>query len=234
MKICVFADIHGNGLAFRVAYEMIISEKADLNVFLGDICGYFFDQKEIFLMLKTVPNLIAIKGNHDLILLRIIINKDEELRQTYLKKYGNSMENLLGGDAEQLNQWLSGLPESYIQTDSGFAFYHGSPWDPLNGYVYPDSPLEKFLDYPSLLFVLGHTHYLMVRTIDDKLIVNPGSLGQPRNGGLPTYAIIDCPSKKVIFREISYDKTDLIRQIDKLGGNNEYLRRILYRERRYG
>ena len=122
MKICVFADIHGNGPAFRVAYDMIISEKADLNVFLGDLCGYYFDQKEIFLVLKTVPNLIAIKGNHDLIFLRIIINKDEELRQTYLKKYGNSMENLLGGDAEQLNQWLSGLPESYIHSNSFFSY----------------------------------------------------------------------------------------------------------------
>ena len=69
----------------------------------------------------------------------------------------------------------------------------------------------------------------MIRTIDDKLIVNPGSLGQPRNSGLPTYAIIDCSLKKAIFREISYDKADLIRQIDKLDGNNEYLKKILYR-----
>lgn len=233
MKICVFADIHGNGPAFHVAYDMILSEKADINIFLGDLCGYYFDQKEIFLMLQTIPQLIAIKGNHDLIF-SLIINKDEEIRQTYLKKYGSSMENLLGGDAEQLNQWLSSLPESYIQTDSGFALYHGSPWDPVNGYVYPDSSFEKFLDYPSSLFVLGHTHYPMVRIIDDKLIVNPGSLGQPRHGGLPTYAIIDCTSKKVIFREISYDKTDLIRQINELDGNNEYLKRILYRERCYG
>lgn len=229
MKICVFSDIHGNGPAFRVAYDMIISEKADINIFLGDLCGYYFDQKEIFLMLQTIPNLIAIKGNHDLIFLRIVINKDEELRRAYIKKYGNSMENLLSQDISELNQWLSDLPELYIHANSGLAFYHGSPWDYLDGYVYPDSPLEKFLDYPSSLFVLGHTHYPMVRTIDDKLIVNPGSLGQPRNGGLPTYAIIDCSSKKVIFREISYDKTDLIRQIDKLDGNNKYLKEVLYR-----
>ena len=180
-------------------------------------------------MLQTIPNLIALKGNHDEIFLRIIINKDEGFRQAYIKKYGKSMENLLGEDTEELHQWLSGLPESYIHANTGLAFYHGSPWNYLDGYVYPDSPLEKFLDYPSSLFVLGHTHYPMVRTIYDKFIVNPGSLGQPRNGGLPTYAIIDCSSKKVIFREISYDKTDLIRQIDKLDGNNEYLKKILYR-----
>ena len=229
MRICVFSDIHGNGPAFRVAYDMIISEKADINIFLGDLCGYYFDQKEIFFMLQTIPNLIALKGNHDLIFLNIVTKKDEELRKAYLKRYGNSMENLLAQVTGELNQWLSGLPESYIHADSGLAFYHGSPWDPLDGYVYPDTPLEKFSDYPFSFFLLAHTHYPMVRTINDKLIVNPGSLGQPRHGGWPTYAVISYPSKKVIFREISYDKTDLIRQIDKLDGSNQYLRKVLFR-----
>ncbi len=229
MKICVFADIHGNGPAFRVAYDMIISEKADLNVFLVDICGYYFDQKEIFFMLKTVPNLIAIKGNHDLIFLRIIINKDEELRQTYLKKYGNSVENLLGQDTGELNQWLSGLSESYIHSNSGFAFYHGSPLDYLDGYMYPDSPLEKFLDYPSSLFVLGHTHYPMVRTIDDKLIVNPGSLGQPRHGGWPTYATVEHPSRKVVLKDVQYDRSAVAKQVEERDVDNNYLKEILYR-----
>ena len=228
MRICVFADIHGNGPAFRVAYDMIISEKADFNVFLGDLCGYYFDQQQIYEMILSLPNLIALQGNHDQIFLKVV-QGNEALRRDYLRKYGSSIEYLLGDDNPELRLWLSTLPESYSITTLGLTCHHGSPWDYLDGYVYPDSPLEKFLDYPRSLFVLGHTHYPMVRTIDDKLIVNPGSLGQPRNGGLPTYAIIDCPSKKVIFREIFYDKTDLIRQIDKLDGNNEYLKKILYR-----
>ena len=228
MRICVFADIHGNGPAFRVAYDMIISEKADFNVFLGDLCGYYFDQQQIYEMILSLPNLIALQGNHDQIFLKVV-QGNEALRRDYLRKYGSSIEYLLGDDNPELRLWLSTLPESYSITTLGLTCHHGSPWDYLDGYVYPDSPLEKFLDYPSLLFVLGHTHYPMVRTIDDKLIVNPGSLGQPRNAGLPTYAIIDYPSKKVIFREIFYDKTDLIRQIDKLDGNNEYLKKILYR-----
>ena len=229
MKICIFSDIHGNSPAFCVAYDMIIAEKADINIFLGDLCGYYFDHKEIFLMLQTIPNLIALKGNHDLIFLRIIINKDEALRQTYLNKYGNSMESLLVQNTGELTQWLSGLPESYIHNDSGLAFYHGSPWDFLDGYVYPDSPLEKFLNYPASLFILGHTHYPMLRTIDDKMIVNPGSLGQPRNGGWPTYAVINYPSNKVIFRKVFYDKAELVRQIDKMGDNNQYLKDVLLR-----
>jgi putative phosphoesterase len=228
MKICVFSDIHGNGPAFRVAYDMILSEKADLNVFLGDLCGYYYDQLEIFTMFQNIPNLIAIKGNHDETFLRVI-NKNEGLRQTYIKKYGNSMENLLGENDEELTQWLLGLPESYIHTDSGLAFYHGSPWDYMDGYVYPDSPLDKFLDYPSLLFVLGHTHYPMTRTINDKLIVNPGSLGQPRHGGWPTYALIEDSLKKVVFREVPYEKPILLSRIDELDSNNKYLKEVILR-----
>jgi predicted phosphodiesterase len=207
---------------------MIIAEKADLNIFLGDLCGYYFDQGQIYEMLLSVPNLISLLGNHDWIFSKIV-KGDGDLRKNYLRKYGYSLEYLLEENNQKLISWLSDLPDSYIHDDSGLAFYHGSPWDFLEGYVYPDSPLEQFLNYPASIFILGHTHYPMARAINDKLIVNPGSLGQPRNGGWPTYATIDYPSKKVIFREISYDNTDLIRQIDKLDGNNEYLKRILYR-----
>jgi len=228
MKICVFSDIHGNGPAFRIAYDMIISEKADLNIFLGDLCGYYFEQQQIYEKILSLPHLIALQGNHDQIFLKIV-QGDEDLRKDYLREYGSSLEHLLENDNQELRRWLSTLPETYSFPALDLNCYHGSPWNPMEGYVYPDSSLEKFLNYTSSLFILGHTHYPMTRKINNTLIVNPGSLGQPRNGGLPTYAIIDCSSKKVIFREISYDKTDLIRQIDKLDGNNEYLKNILYR-----
>lgn len=228
MKICIFSDIHGNSAAFRVAYDMIIAEKGDLNIFLGDLCGYYFDQQQIYEMILSLPHLVALKGNHDQILLKVV-QGDEALRRDYLRDYGSSLEYLLKDDNPELRRWLSALPESYSSPTLGLSCYHGSPWNSMEGYVYPDSSLEKFLDYPETLFFLGHTHYPMISTIDDKLIVNPGSLGQPRHGGWPTYAVIDFPSKKVIFREISYDKTDLIRQIDILDGGNQYFRKVLFR-----
>ncbi|MFB3883662.1 MAG: metallophosphoesterase [Thermodesulfobacteriota bacterium] len=227
MRICIFSDIHGNGPAFRIAHRLIISEKADVNLFLGDLCGYYFDQRETFAMLQTIPNLISLKGNHDSIFLRIV-NKDRELRQAYLKKYGNSMENLLGEEGGEIIRWLSDLPESYSCDRLGLAGYHGSPWSNLEGYVYADSPFERFCDYPAATFVLGHTHYPMSKTIEDKLIVNPGSLGQPRNGGWPSYALIDFPSRRVEFKEVRYNKGELLRRIDEFDSDNQYLKRILF------
>ncbi len=223
MRICVFSDIHGNIHAFRVAYNMIISEKADVNIFLGDLCGYYFNQYDILDMLQTIPSLIALKGNHDSIFLKII-EGDKDLRKNYLKKYGCSMENLLRDNNNDIIQWLSGLPESYISSDLDLSCYHGSPWDTMDGYVYPDSPLEKFLDYPISFFILGHTHYRMSRNIGDKLIVNPGSLGQPRDGGWPTYTVIDYPLKKIWFREVPYNKSEFLKRIEEIGDDNPYKR----------
>lgn len=228
MKVCVFSDVHGNGPAFRKAFSLILSEKADLNIFLGDLCGYYFDQQQIFEMILSVPNLIALQGNHDRIFLEIL-QGDEVLRRDYLRKYGLSLEYLLEDDDQELIQWLSALEESCSFPDLGLMGYHGSPWDPTDGYVYPDTSLGRFLEYSSSLFILGHTHYPMVRTIGEKLIVNPGSLGQPRGGGWPTYAIIDLEGRRTEFREVAYDRSELIKRIDELDSRNRYLKEVLLR-----
>lgn len=228
MRLCVFSDIHGNGPAFREAYKMIISENADVNIFLGDLCGYYFDQKEIFMMLQTIPNLISLKGNHDEMFCRIY-NGDEDLRQEYFIKYGPSMEFLLQQDVDELINWLGILSHSQSIRNLSLSACHGSPWSELEGYVYPDSALDKFLDYPESTFILGHTHYPMIKAIGDKLIINPGALGQPRGGGCPTYALIEYPSRKVIFRDIHYSQEELIKQIDELNCGSEYLKEVLCR-----
>lgn len=228
MKICLFSDIHGNGAAFQSAYKMIVSQQADMNIFLGDLCGYYYDQIEIFYLLSAMPNLIAIKGNHDVIFLKVL-EGDEGLRQMYLKRYGYSMENLLDKDTTELAKWLSSLPETYLLEGVNILCCHGSPWDVMEGYVYPDSSLEDFHEQEPNYFFLGHTHYPMYRRIGDKVIVNPGSLGQPRNGGWPTYKVIDPSSKEVVTKEVVYDKAELRRRIDEIGDTNPYLKDILNR-----
>lgn len=228
MKFCIFSDIHGNSPAFNTAYKMIIAEDADVNIFLGDLCGYYYDQLEIFDKLITIPKLVAIQGNHDSMFLSMI-NGNNELRQTYRKRYGNSMEYLLNNYTAGFVKWLSELPKSYFLSDIGLSCYHGSPWNVMEGYVYPDSRLEQFHEYSSSCFFLGHTHYSMVRNIGNKLILNPGSLGQPRNGIWPTYAVIDRSSMKVAIKEVVYDKTELVKRIDEIRDDNQYLRKILDR-----
>jgi len=228
MKICVFSDIHGNGPAFFSAIEDILSEKADIHVFLGDLCGYYYDQLSVYSRLRDVPGLVSLKGNHDEMFLRIY-NGDEDVRREYRERYGNSMERLLQADCRELANWLAGLPESLAWDDLGTLFCHGSPGEPLAGYIYPDTPLEDLEQEDASIIILGNTHYPMHRRAGDKTIVNPGSLGQPRHGGPSSYAMIDLTTREVAFREVRYDPSPLYAQIDDFRETNTYLKRVLSR-----
>lgn len=228
MKICVFSDIHGNGPAFNAAICGILSEQADINVFLGDLCGYYYDQVKIFPRLQSIPNLVALKGNHDSLFLDIY-HGNNNARRNYTEQYGKSMEQLLQSECHELAAWLSQLPDSLVWNQEGIHLCHGSPWSPADEYIYPDSPLDRFESEDESIFLLGHTHYPMCRKAGSKIIINPGSLGQPRHGGWPSYAMIELPSVSVEFREVRYDKTQLYCQIEEVMENNSYLKEVLGR-----
>ena len=228
MKICVFSDIHGNGPAFDAALGGILSEQANINIFLGDLCGYYYNQMEILPRLRAIPNLVSLRGNHDSMFVDIY-NGNENIRQNYLNRYGKSMEKLLQVDSPELVTWLSKLPDTIILEDFDVCCCHGSPWAPTDGYVYPDTPLNQFETFDSSIFILGNTHYPMRKRIGEKIIINPGSLGQPRHGGWPSYAVVDLPSGDVVFREVQCDRAPLYRQIEEAMERNLYLKEVLYR-----
>ena len=229
MKICVFSDIHGNGPAFSVAYDMIIYEKADLNVFLGDLCGYYYDQLDIFFMLLEMPNLIAVLGNHDRIFLDIATG-DNVLRKRYHQEFGISMDKLLKAESGDLVKWLRSLPESHRDTERKFSCFHGSPQNYLEGYVYQDSTINFYPESCGNYIFSGHTHYKMHRSMNGTSIINPGSLGQPRDGGeWPSYAIVNLSLRKVLFKEVVYNKDDLKSKIREVGEESRYLFHIIDR-----
>jgi predicted phosphodiesterase len=69
---------------------------------------------------------------------------------------------------------------------------HGSPTEPLDGYVYPDTDLAPFADVPYDAVVMGHTHRPFVRSCGGKVFVNAGSIGLPRDrGDLAAFALYD-------------------------------------------
>jgi predicted phosphodiesterase len=228
MKICLFSDIHGNGPAFEAAYPKLLGEQADLNIFLGDLCGYYFDELEIYKILAEMPNLVALRGNHDNMFIAAS-GGDNDVRSEYLKGYGSALENCLRHDHQAMITWLKGRPEVYESPELDLACFHGSPADRSNGYIYPDADLSGISVERQRNFFLGHTHYPMHRWAGDKLIVNPGSLGQPRQKGWPTYAVVTLPDRAVEFTEVPYDVDRLIEQIEQRKEKNPYLKEVLLR-----
>ena len=204
MKLCVFSDVHGNADVFHNALPLMINEKADAYVCLGDSCGYYFGLETVYQMLNEIPGLIVLKGNHEQ-MFDEACKGNQEARQIYLKRYGPSLEKFLEKKNEEIISWISQLPVQYEILSEGAAFFHGSPRKPVEEYIYPDTDLSCFSQLPYRLVCLGHTHHRMVRHQGNTLFVNPGSLGQPRDGHWPSYAMIDTKTLQVVFKDIHFD-----------------------------
>jgi len=228
MKICAFADIHGNRVAWDAALELMLREDVDRYLYLGDSCGYYFDQLAVYARLKHIPGLISVLGNHDRTFLEIAAG-DEKLRRMYLHTYGPSTELLLDSPHVEFKTWLQSLPDKAGIPEIKALACHGAPWNLLDGYVYPDTDAHRFQNYAVDFFFIGHTHHPMFREVGPQLIINPGSLGQPRNGQWPTYAVVDCLAKTVAFREVRYDKQELLAEIEARDDSPAYLKDVLLR-----
>jgi predicted phosphodiesterase len=109
---------------------------------------------------------------------------------------------------------------------------HGAPWD-VDQYVYPDATQELLqrcstsgIDF----VVLGHTHYSMDKKLGRVRIVNPGSVGQPRNRQPGAHwAFLDTKSGQLEFKVEQYDRAPLIRECRSRHPELPYLAEILER-----
>ncbi|HHF59031.1 MAG TPA: metallophosphoesterase, partial [Thermoplasmatales archaeon] len=77
-------------------------------------------------------------------------------------------------------------------------------------YVFPDVSDELLLQFAEIadadVLVFGHTHIPMERRVKDKIFLNPGSVGQPRDGNpKSSYMIFDTESRETIFRRVAYN-----------------------------
>jgi len=202
MKLGVISDIHGNYPAYQSVINKFQEEGVDKIICLGDVLGYFHKSNEVIQDLIN-RDILTIMGNHEAYFLNIInYNSENEFIYNY-----ESLQNSIS--SVQLN-WLSNLERSHIITIHGktIGFFHGSPWDPLNEYIYPDyDNFKKFHEINCDYIFLGHTHYPMIKKVEDKTIVNPGSCGLPRNSDSRAHALIFDITKNEKFQFIreSYD-----------------------------
>lgn len=227
MKIGIFADIHGNIYAFEKIWGALKKESCDKYFFLGDICGYYYHQNEVIEILSCINNLIAVRGNHDDLFLRILENEKKE--KEYTRQYGKSAKILKETiNMDSLN-FIRRLPKKQDLFNRTIGIFHGSPWGYLDEYIYPTDSLDRFGKLSYRYIFLGHTHYPMCKTLKGVKIINPGSCGQPRDSGNPSYAILDFDSGKVCFKSISYNSKPLIRDVLRHSEKNKYLIKVLKR-----
>jgi predicted phosphodiesterase len=132
---------------------------------------------------------------------RYILGNHEEV---LLSKWGEKARSADGvrTDAVAYMAAQDGVLETVVD-GKRLVMVHGSPWEPHNEYIYPNSAsIARFAEIDADYVVLGHTHYQMAERVGRPLVVNPGSAGEardPRNGFKLSYAVLDTQSGEVIF-----------------------------------
>ena len=183
MRIAILSDIHGNIDALSAVISAAAFQECELYINAGDAIGYYLEPAKVIEKLIEF-SFISIKGNHEEMLQKAASSKT--LLAEITLKYGVGHQICFDKLSEHQLEYLFDLPfTSKIQTPQGnIEVFHGSPTD-SSEYVYPDSNLEKIatqIPYGCKWLILGNTHWPMMRSIGGTTVINPGSVGQARNG----------------------------------------------------
>jgi predicted phosphodiesterase len=98
--------------------------------------------------------------------------------------------------------------------ETRFLLVHATPRDPLDEYAPAEVDFwtRRLQDVEADVVCAGHTHFPYVLQVGDKLVLNPGSLGQPRDGDpRGSYALIE--DNRVELKRLEYPVEDTIRVI---------------------
>lgn len=232
MKIGLLGDIHGNNLALQQVISAATKAGVEKLLITGDLVGYYFEPMRVLELLKPWDKHV-VRGNHEDMLVAAM--SDVVVLDRIDRRYGTGLRVAI----EQLDEVslgeLASHPVSLELLLGGckILLCHGAPWD-NDAYVYPDAMptvLERCAVPEFDLVVLGHTHYPMSHQIGRTLLVNPGSVGQPRNRAPGAHwAIFDTLSRDVEFRTESYDPSTLIRECEFRHPELPYLSKVLLRK----
>ncbi|WP_297508284.1 metallophosphoesterase family protein [Thermococcus sp.] len=221
MFIALISDIHSNLEALKVVWREV--KRADVILCMGDLVGYGPNPNEVVEFVRREMerrDFLCVRGNHDnAVAFGLDWGFNPYAREAVRwHQRVMSVENL---------EFLRRLPVRQLFTDDtgrSYLLIHGSPRAPLDEYLFPwlpDSEFRSVLGYVRQDDLLvGHTHMPMLRLIDGRRIINPGSVGQPRDGDWrASYALIDTeePPENVHFHRVEYDVEETARKIVEAG-----------------
>ncbi len=212
--IAVISDIHSNLEALNKVLATI--ESRDIIIGAGDIVGCGAKPNEcIDAFIKR--NIRSVIGNYDL---ACIGGDGSEMNPIGSEAIDWTIMNLSNAST----RFLKKLPEKLEIEQAGkrIVVMHGSPMDHINDYVFPwvsERVLDRYLDMTDAdILILGHTHVPFVKKLGRKLIINPGSVGQPRDHRMEaSHAIIDPVRMKASIIRTEYDIIKVSNEITEAG-----------------
>ncbi len=216
VRCLVISDIHAN----RAALEAVLNDAAPFDMVwcLGDLVGYGPDPNECVERVQELDHL-CLAGNHDW----------AALGQLSLEQFNLDARHANAWTRRELSpaarKYLEGLPLRLTRDDT--TLVHGSPREPIWEYLLdPGIAAVNFRHFSTSLCLVGHTHipsafefneskgrcYPRVIPYDTpiplnehRMIINPGSVGQPRDGDpRASYGILDTEARTWEQRRVAY------------------------------
>jgi putative phosphoesterase len=216
-KVLLFSDIHGNLPALEAVFDDVRSEPIDDVWNLGDITGYVpFPVRVVELLDRR--QVVSIIGNYDRKVLAFKDCQDQWKKDKRSDKYAAFEWN-----HKQLSaagrRFLESLPESFHVRMRGLDFTLVHTGEDADGTaITPETPAEYLANlaraHDTDVLLFGHSHIPMVRRVESKVFINPGSVGVPNNGDLrASYAILTVTDGQVEahLRHVEYDIARVIR-----------------------
>ncbi|ACV46506.1 MULTISPECIES: metallophosphoesterase family protein [Halomicrobium] len=209
MRIGLLSDVHGN----RPALDAVLDDlpPVDELVCVGDVVGYNPWPAECLERVRETCS-VVVQGNHDR-----TVETPERYAHNEMARAG--LERARRALDDEQREWLADRPPRTTIDGGRYRLAHSHPDpDQLGTYVRPRQfpELRPYLDDHDGI-VVGHTHVQHEATVDDRLIVNPGSVGQPRDGDpRAAYAVLDTDDDSVELRRVQYDIDRVISKVEAL------------------
>lgn len=221
MKIGIISDVHSNLPAFQKVLQEL--RNVDKIIHAGDIIGYNAHPNEVTQIFKA-KDILSINGNHDRATISGDISWFNEIAAEAIQwtRKVLSPENLA---------FLRRLKtREFLQLNGiKIAIIHGSPYND-DEYIYENDLNSNFLkDVDAKILILGHTHVPYIKKFDNGMILNPGSVGQPRDENWKaSYAILELEGQRAKIYRTEYDLEATIKAICKNNLPVSLANRLLY------
>ncbi len=242
MRILVLSDIHANLTALQAVLQA--AGPVDAVWCLGDLVGYGPNPNEVVETIRAQPNLLCVAGNHDV----AIADLDMDIR-AFNAQAQASVRWQRANLSEENRRYLYHLPRQ-PQIQEPVTLAHGSPRDHLWEYILTARIADaNFHEMETHLAFVGHSHLQLgfqyqanrrthrislrpgetLSLADRYLILNPGSVGQPRDEDpRAAFAIYDPDKQEWRPQRVEYDVRTTHDRILAAGLPSRHAKRLLH------
>lgn len=244
MRYLILADIHANLDALKAVLERAKKEHIDKYIILGDVLDYGAEPNETIEVLRGLSPQEAVRGDHEKIFTGEL---SEEYFDPEVLRCSRWTKKQL---TEESINYIKTFPKGPRTIDDTFEIVHGSYPDEDMYIIDSEILITSFTYLKAPIGFFGHTHVPVIfiqksngkndvagfrggenmfqLKDDEKYLINPGSVGQPRDNNPDTaFAVFDSDTKTITMFRISYDKDRAAKKIMDAGLPDFFAQRLI-------